>query len=302
MAIHQRRVKVVYNPTAGNRKRKRLSIALKELKKHAKKVKVSATRYAGDGANRAYKGLFRKNDKKPYDVIAAAGGDGTIAEVANGMRFSDTPLLVLPLGTANVLAREIGLPISMQKVAKTFENLSVKKVWPGYMNGKRFVMMVGAGFDSLAVAALEVNLKKRIGAAAYVVAAFKAVKRMKDLNVVVTIDGVEHQCASVIVTKGRLYGGPFVIAPDAGLEKSHFDVVIMPKGGLSGALRYGLALPFNRLHTLKDVTILKATEVTIDSPNALPIQADGDFVGMAPVTMTIDEAPLNILAPVRDAG
>lgn len=296
MGISERRIKIIHNPVAGGSKRKRLAIALKALKQHAKKVKVSPTKYAGHGIKRADKALNRKK-KKPYDIVCAAGGDGTIAEVANGMRASDSPLLVLPLGTANVFAREIGLGTNMRKIAAMVETLKVKTVYPGMINNRRFIMMVGVGIDSLAVAALDSKLKRRIGATAYVVAAFKAVKRMQDLDLKVTVDGDEYDASQVVVTLGKLYGGPFTISPHASLEDNNFHVVLMKKKGFWAALKYGIALATGRLPYLKDVIITSGQHVIIDSPNSLPIQADGDLAGMVPVELTMDEHPLQVLAP-----
>lgn len=297
MAIHDQRIKVIHNPVAGGRNRKRLRIALQALRKHAAKVKVSPTKYAGHGIKRADKALNRKPSKKPYDIVCAAGGDGTIAEVANGMRNSTHPLLVLPLGTANVFARELGLGTSMRKIATMVETLKIKQVYPGLMGDKRFIMMVGVGIDSLAVAALETSLKRRIGAAAYVVSAFKAIKRMKELDLTVQVDGSPYECANVIVTNGRFYGGPFVISPNASLEEPVFHVIMLKKTGVWAALRYGVALSLGRLPYLKDVIITKGTHVIIESKNALPVQADGDYVGMLPVELRVDTTPLNVLAP-----
>jgi len=299
MAIHEQRIKVIHNPVAGGRSRKRLRIALQALRKHAAKVKVSPTKYAGHGIKRANRAWNRKKPtKKPFDIVCAAGGDGTIAEVANGMRGSDKPLLVLPLGTANVFARELGLGTSLRKIAAMVETLRPKKVYPGLMGDKRFIMMLGVGIDSLAVAALETSLKRRIGAAAYVVAALKAIKRMKDLDLRVTVDGDLYESANVIVTNGRLYGGPFILSPNASLEEPLFHIVLLKKKGFRAALRYGVALGLGRLPYLKDVTITKGRHVRIESPNALPVQADGDYVGMLPVEATVDEAALTVLAPV----
>ncbi|WP_417790124.1 diacylglycerol/lipid kinase family protein [Terasakiella pusilla] len=296
MGISQRRIKIIHNPVAGGSKRRRLAIALKALKQHAKKVKVSPTKYAGHGVIRADKALNRTH-KKPYDIVCAAGGDGTIAEVANGMRGSDSPLLVLPLGTANVFAREIGLGTSMRRIAAMVETLKEKTVYPGLIADRRFIMMVGAGIDSLAVAALDTKLKRKIGAVAYVIAAFKAVKRMKDLDLIIDVDGDQYKASQVVVTLGKKYGGPFTISPHASLHDPEFHVVLMKRKGFWAALKYGIALATGRLPYLKDVTITHGTKVTIDSPNSIPVQADGDYAGLLPVTLTMDEYPLTVLAP-----
>ena len=298
MTIKDKRIKVIHNPVAGSSRRSRLRIALKELRQHADKVKVSPTKYAGHGEKRADNAINRKPHKRPYDIVCAAGGDGTIAEVANGMRGSDTPLLVLPLGTANVYARELGLGTSIKKIAKNFLNLSPKIVHPGLMADRRFVMMLGVGIDSLAVASLETSLKRRIGAAAYVLAAFKALKRMKDLDLVVTVDNESrYETSNIIITNGRLYGGPFTIAPNAKLEDRFFHILLLKKKGLWASTRYGIALILGKLHTLDDVTLLTGSHIKIESPNALPVQADGDYVGMLPIEVKKDDETLTVLAP-----
>jgi diacylglycerol kinase (ATP) len=213
---------------------------------------------------------------------------------------SDVPLLVLPLGTANVFARELGLGTSMKRIAAQIHTLQPKQIYTGKLPDRRFIMMVGGGIDSLAVAALNTDLKRKIGAAAYVIAAFNALKEMKNLKFNVTVNDQSYNCTNVIVTKGRLYGGPFTLCKEAKLEAPQLHVIMMHKSGFWALLRYGLALVLGRITSLKDVDVVSTTQVTIKSEHPLPLQVDGDLLGFTPCEISIDPNPLTVLAPPRN--
>ncbi|MCF8468101.1 MAG: hypothetical protein K9G33_11910 [Sneathiella sp.] len=238
--------------------------------------------------------LVRRND--PGIVIVAAGGDGTVSEILNGLQGSALPLGVIPLGTANVLARELGIGVSISKAVRTLVTAEPVCVHTARANGKRFLLMVGAGYDSLAVAALNSDQKRRFGAFAYVLAAVRAVRQFNNMELEVTVDGVVYLASSVIVTKVRHYGGPFVIARDSGLDKPRFDVLILKGGGILNAIRYGIALLSNQLPELADVDAIWTDEdIYLTAKTEFPCQHDGDAGLSTPVRISLDKSALWIL-------
>src|SRR4051794_31648718 len=163
-----RRLLVIYNPAAGRRSARRLRRFLDELARLAVPVTLRATASRGDAEDFA-----RAADPGAFDAVVAAGGDGTINEVVSGLAASDLPLAILPLGTANVLANEIGLPRDPARLAAIAATGPARATWTGEVRSdaglRRFVMMAGIGFDASVVAAIDPARKRRLGKLAYVV-------------------------------------------------------------------------------------------------------------------------------------
>ena len=238
--------------------------------------------------------LVARND--PDIVLVAAGGDGTVSEILNGLEGGELPLGVIPLGTANVLARELGVGASIDRAIEILIAAVPVPVYSAKANEKRFLLMAGAGYDSLTVAALRPGEKKRFGAIAYMFAAFRAASGFRDMELEVTVNGKRHTAASAVIAKARYYGGPFVIASEGGIEKPRFDVVLLKNAGFVAAFRYGMALLFNRLSRLSDVqTLITDEEILINSSRIFPCQCDGDICLETPLRISLDPAPIMIL-------
>jgi diacylglycerol kinase family enzyme len=243
------------------------------------------------------------------DVIVAAGGDGTINEVVNGLANERTgpggpggalPLAVLPLGTANVLAAEIGLDPDPGALARTIAQGPMRPVALGQANGRLFGVVLGAGFDAHVVDGVDTGLKRWIGKGAYVWEAVRQLGRFGFPEYRVTLDGTCHTAASVIVTKGRYYAGRFVIAPEARFEAPELRVCLFSRPGAWNALRYAVALGLGRLARLPDVRVLPAREVLIEGPEGDPVQGDGDIVTRLPVRVRVLPEALRIVMPCDD--
>lgn len=236
------------------------------------------------------------------DVLVAAGGDGTVNEVVNGLVGRDDPaesppLGIIPLGTANVLAAEIGLAAEPGAVARCLAEGSVRPVSVGQAGDRVFTMMVGCGFDARVVAAVSSALKRRIGKGAYVWESARQIWRFGFPDYRVTLDGVERHAASAIVAKGHYYGGRFVCAPEARLEDPVFQVCLFERRGAWNAVRYALALSLGRLAKLPDVQVVPAREVRIDGPQGDPLQGDGDVIGQLPIVIRLLPDALRLVMP-----
>jgi YegS/Rv2252/BmrU family lipid kinase len=232
-----------------------------------------------------------------FDAIVAGGGDGTIHAVVNGLMGRPIPFGVLPFGTANVLAREIGLPHSPERLAVLIAAAPVRPIWPGHVDGRAFVMMASAGFDSEIVASINEALKRRAGRLAFAWAALVQLCRYRPCELTVRADGIEHRAAAMIAAKGRHYAGRFVVAPDANLGEPALDLVLFRQAGRLAILRYALGLFLGVLPRLHDVTILRAREVIVTGDRMLPVQGDGEIVGHLPVTIRIGHDPVLLISP-----
>lgn len=293
MTPANRRLVIIHNPTSGMRNKSRFSKALLRLAETECEVEILKTTGPGH-ATMLTQELVARND--PDLVLVAAGGDGTVSEILNGLKGGDIPLGVIPLGTANVLARELGVGVSIEKAVETLAQAGPVPVHTALANDKRFLLMLGAGYDSLAVAALRSDQKKRYGAIAYVFAAMRAISGFRNMKLEIEVNGTRYSAGTVVVTKARYYGGPFVIAPDGGLEKQRLDVLIFKGSGMVNAVRYGVALLLNRISRLPDVEMLVTDKpISLTAPMTFPCQCDGDGGLMTPVSISLDPQPQMIL-------
>ncbi len=294
MTKNSRHLLIIHNPISGSRNKQRFSKAASLLQAAGCKLTIKTTERSNHAIELVGEALAENQN---WSAIVAAGGDGTICEVANGLRGSSIPLGVIPLGTANVFAREIGVGMKLENVATVIASALPVPIYPGLIAEERFLLMVGAGYDSLAVSGLIPEEKKKYGAAAYILAALRALKHFKHLDVSIRINGEIRQGASVIVSRSRLFGGPFVAAPKGDLRNSDFQVLILKKKGIWPAVKYGLALVTNRIASLDTVEYLQTEdEVEITASPSIPCQIDGDGGFETPHILRIDDKPLHILA------
>lgn len=290
--VIRRRVAVIYNPVAGFRQRGRLRRFLKHLRALGHDVVLRRTEGPGHATR-----IARELDPDQIDVVVAAGGDGTINEVANGLIGRPIPLAIAPLGTANVFAFELGLGLKLKRAARMPSEGRVAEIRPALAGDRGFLLMVSAGPDARVVANVDTGLKRMVGQLAYAIAALKEIARGTGGQIRVTVDGKTHEAGLVVVTHASHYAGPFVIAPDARLGDDTVSVVLLKGARRRALIRYGLALLTNRLPKLKDATILRARRVRIEGPEGQPIQSDGDLIGTAPMDIELGSLPLRLLVP-----
>jgi YegS/Rv2252/BmrU family lipid kinase len=285
---------IVFNPTAGRRRAQLLWRVLDVMVANGMRLELSETHRPGHAQD-----LAREAACAGATMVVAAGGDGTIAEVANGLMGTQASLGVIPLGTANVLAHELELPFAPRAVAAALAFGRTRPLWPGIARGpereRLFVQMLGIGFDALVVHNLSIPLKRVIGRHAYVAQTLRELARYDFTPIRLRIDGTETQAASVIVSKGRLYGGTYLLAPDAKPAEAGFSVVLFDRAGPGAALMYGAALPFNRLGRAPGTRHIRAHRIDIIGNERIPAQADGDAAGLGPLIITDAPAPIQIV-------
>lgn len=294
---------VIFNPTAGPRRSAILDRVLTALRCAGAEVDLRPTACPRD-ATRIAETLTPPAD----GLVVAAGGDGTLSEVADGLLRNplarELRLGVIPLGTANVLAHEIGLGRNPRAIASTLLAGVPKPLHAGRIHTadgaeRTFLMMAGAGFDAAVVAAVTPELKRFCGKGAYVLHTLRLACRGGFGDLDVRIDGVAMKAKSVVVCNGCHYGGPYRLAPAADLARAEFEVVLVDTAGGFSTLAQGLRLMLGILHRAPGVRIVRGREVEIGGSG--PLQADGDVAADLPVRVSASEVALSLMtpAPVR---
>lgn len=287
------RVLIVYNPVAGGR-HLRVETVINGLVAMGCLPELVRTGKRGDAALAAQTAAARG-----FELIIAAGGDGTINEVANGLAASGTkvPLAFLPLGTANVLAAEVGLQPTAEAVLDTIAGGRRRLIRLGVAGDQHFVLMASAGLDAAVVHGVDLALKRRAGQLAYGLEALRQAFAYRFPELTATIDGVPHRARMVVACRARCYGGPFQVAPQADLTADVLQVVILKRGGLVALIRYAVALALGRLCALPDVEIVAGRSLVLEGPADAPVQTDGDPAGMLPTEIRVSDQVIELLVP-----
>jgi len=286
---------VIFNPVAGRRRATALWRVLDLLVENGIKVEVAETQHAGHATE-----LARSAAAAGRPMVVAAGGDGTIAEVANGLLGSDTALGIIPIGTANVVAKEYGLSTAPRAVANALAYRRTKLLWPGLarLEGREhvFVQMVGLGFDGAVVHGLNGGLKRAIGRGAYVWQSVWESVAYNFPKVRLLVDGKAYEAASVVVSKGRLYGGPYMLAPAASSTAPGFHVALFENPGTFAALLSGAALPLGLLPRCPGVRVVAGTHVEFSTANGnILTQSDGDALNFTPFSVVDAASPIALV-------
>ena len=271
---------------------------LTRLREHGCAVDLRETQAPGDAERFA-----AEADPAAFDVVVAAGGDGTVNETINGLARSGLPLGLIPLGTANVLATEIGLRTDPASLARCVALGRPRPVTLGVANGRRFILMAGAGFDAHVVAGVSVPMKRRLGKGAYVLSTLRQLLVFTFPSYEVLIDNTAQHAASVIVANGRYYGGRFVCAPDASLESATLRVCLFERSGRRATIGYALAMFTGRLPKLSSYRVIEARRIEIRGRPGEPLQGDGDIIGELDVAIEVLPNALDLIyPPLPDSG
>ncbi len=323
----RKKLLIIHNRMAGRRKAPLLHRVLSELERRQIDVQLKAASSIAEDIELAGGAA----DAGAVDAVVAAGGDSTIRGVAMGIMGRKMPLGIIPAGTGNVLAQELGLGRDPARIADVLIGGEIKTMSPGLANGEPFLLMAGAGFDAEIVRNLDHDLKQRIRKAAYIGPTLRALAAKPPALSVSFPEDAENQRATggpeapmswrsynaafVVVTKVRHYGGRFVIAPEADLTADDFQVVMFMDRSRPGMVRAlaGMAMGKNtRLkktatdedgnfvgHIMKTrgVMIRSARHVRIEAGESVPTQIDGEWLGTVPLDISVSDQKVNLIAP-----
>jgi diacylglycerol kinase (ATP) len=315
LAAHPIRKSIlIYNPVSGQRRKRRLGeidSAGKILKGAGIAVEFAPTSEGGSATS-----IAREAVAQDFDLVIACGGDGTVNEIVNGLAGSSIPMALLPAGTANILAKELGIPWNIPAAARLIQTSTPRRIALGCIervgreseNGsarasRYFLCVGGSGPDGAIVNGVDAKLKKRIGTFAYWAEGVRQLFTYK--FPVMRIESREHTVDATIVVVGRTaeYGGPFRITTGASLYDDSFEIVAF---STRSRLRYLFALPalyFGKLRGVRGISAWKTTEVTCTPlpGGALFAQLDGEPVGALPLRFRVVPDALTLLVPSSSA-
>jgi diacylglycerol kinase family enzyme len=288
---------LVVNPAAGRRNAVPYAEAVtSRLEAAGHRVTRYVTRSPGDGA--AHVDALTP---AACDVLGVVGGDGTLADLVDGRRQDvPWPLALVPMGTANLVARELGMPL-VQDATETAQALASGVPWPVDLmrvvaaggRRRRAIANVGVGADAEMVRTihdLRAGAEGSGGYARWVGPALKTIGAFGGLSLRVEVDGRRTFGArACVIQNAACYGGLFRLSPTAGLASGALDVMIVRGRAPRDLLALSIGALLRRLGRDKTVRFVRADRVRVTSPEAAPVQADGDPVGTT--TLEVERLP-----------
>jgi len=295
------RLAIVFNPTARGEKARRFRTALAALAPDADLLPTqgagSARQLAADAARRG------------VELLVAAGGDGTVSEVTDGLAsvpgaLANVRLGIVPLGTVNVFARELGLPRGLDRVWEVIRGRHERRVdlpcvetgGPTRRCRRHFVQLAGCGLDSRAIAAVSWEWKKRVGPLAYVAAVLQ-VRRGPQPRVRIRGAGRYLEGELVLIGNGHFYAGDVTTFARASLEDGVLDVRVFARVTFLTLCRFGLAWLRRRPLGPEVAKELQGPRFEVVADEPMPVQVDGDNIGHLPAEFAVAPERLRVLCP-----
>ena len=292
---------VIFNPAAKGQKADRFSALLTSI---SSECTLKQTTVPGDARKLAAEAV-----RDGFESIIAAGGDGTLNEVLNGLGdepdgFAHARIGVLPLGTVNVFARELGISTKPEAAWEILQRgnerlIDLPHVESGEGEQRRrtyFAQLAGAGLDARAIELVDWSLKKKVGPLAYIAAGLKALG--EEQTSILVSDGAHTVTGElVLVGNGRLYGGEFRVFPDASLNDGKLDVCVFPKVDWPTLLKCGFPLVITGKLPASSVVRMAATSLTLVGRASARFEVDGELGGALPARFGIQPSALRVLCP-----
>lgn len=303
---------LIYNPTSGRRRHRRLA----DVEQAARILKGAgiATELAPTIAPGSATDVARKAVGQRRGMVIACGGDGTINEIVNGLAGSDVPMALLPAGTANILAKELGVPWDIRRAAHLIPGGTVRRIALGAAfplngnhsdllsrEGRFFLSVAGAGPDGAIVNGVHPGLKKNAGIAAYWFEGFRQLFQYSFPEIRIRSAGREHKATIIVVGRTAHYGGPFKITTGATLFEDSFEFVTNSRRSRMGYVACLPSLFLGSLRNMDGIQAWKSGETICEPAGSEPIyaQVDGEPVGPLPVAFRIVPDALSIVTPGR---
>ncbi len=282
---------VILNPTAGSPEHVRSW--QERAKSLAGDCPIRVTSHSGEA-----EAMARRAVEEGFVRIVAAGGDGTVSQVANGLAGSNAILGVLPMGSVNVFAMELGLPLhNLQRCWDIIENTNLRLVDMPSANEKYFVQLAGVGLDAQVVKETSLAFKRSFGPLSYLISAAQIAARQPPKLCIESEHTSVEEGSFVLVGNGRLYGGPFPFFKQAVIDDGLFDVVIFKRLGYLEIIRYLQDVVFSADIKVPEIEYFQTRQLRITSEQDVPLELDGELAGNCPVDFRIRKRALRVLAP-----
>lgn len=293
------RICLIVNPKAGQ---SRAGVVLPQLRdclsSWCPELTVHETDCRGAGERFA-----RSIQPGQFDCVVAVGGDGTINEVLNGLG-DHTPLGLIPLGTANVLARELKIPINdLPAACEVLRTCQPRPTDLGWCSGRRFSLMAGIGFDAEAVREVPPDIKNLIGAPAYVLSGLRALTTIPHpLRYALQLPGEKLLARGMmlVVANAASYAGPLQIAPLASIEDGLLDLCLFRERNKLAFLGQLFNVVMRRQLHDPNFLYFSAPSVVVHCDPPASVQLDGDYFGRTPVEIRALPGAVRIIRPEPD--
>ena len=283
---------VILNPTAGSPEHVRGW--QERIESVAGGCPIRITSHSGEA-----EALARRAVEEGFMRIVAAGGDGTVNQVANGVAGGGAALGVLPMGTVNVFAMELGLPLNnLQLCWRIIEDANVRLVDLPSANGKCFVQLAGVGLDAQVVKETSIAFKRSFGPLSYLISAAQIAARQPPKLFIESENTSVGEGSFVLIGNGRLYGGPFPFFKQAVIDDGLLDVVVFKRLGYLEIIKYLQNVVFSSDINVPEIEYFQTRQLRITSEQDVPLELDGELAGNCPVDFQIRGKALRVLTPL----
>lgn len=288
------RIRFIVNPSAGRRRGDVGALIRETLDRSGVEFEILWTQRRGHAET-----LAREAAETGDGLVVAAGGDGTVHEVASGLVGTETALGILPCGSGNGLARALKIPLDLRRACRALLSARVRRIDAGRVNGRPFFATAGTGLDAL-VAARFAGSQRR-GMLPYVVLTARTFFTCVPEEISLTLDGGPPLTARPIlltVANTQQYGGGAVIAPNARPDDGLLDVCLMEDISLFRALLHARRLFTGTIHRMPGVRLFQAASIQIVRPAPGPLQMDGEALrGEATLSVQVVPGALKVAVP-----
>jgi diacylglycerol kinase (ATP) len=288
---------IIHNVAAGSPPRDRYEAVVRNLRDAEATLEVLETTSSAEGTTAATQAAARGD----FDAIVAAGGDGTVHAVSKGVLGSSVPLGIIPTGTADVYAREIGLPRAPAALADTLLHGNVAALPVGEVNGRPFLFVVGVGFDAEAVQLFEAAGSRQFGRMGLVWPAMRALFSDQHRALRVKTSNSDAAAQWAIVTRAKRYAADLLLAPEADVCRTGFYVLRMT-GKSFARIGQLSALAVGQLRFAPGVTLEFTEWVSIAGSRGIPVQVDGEVVESLPLEIKSHAKQLRVILPRARTG
>ncbi|MEI8294085.1 MAG: diacylglycerol kinase family protein [bacterium] len=281
---------VILNPAARSDRASRLEERIRRL---AAEVPVRLTAEAGDARSIAAEAV-----RDGVEVIIAAGGDGTLNEVVNGIGGAPVSLGILPVGTMNVFAAELGIPHgNLERAWRIVQEGKIVSVDQPMANDTRFLQLAGVGLDAEVVRKTTADSKRALGPLSYLLTLVQVAAHKPARVVLESEGGHVREGSFALIGNGRLYGGPFPVFKRASLYDGLLDVLVFQNQSHWDVVRYFQAIAFGTHPELPDVEYFQTSSLKVTSTGDIPIELDGEVAGVLPCSFSLESPKLRVIAP-----
>lgn len=290
------RAVVIFNPNAGQAGMVEQMVreACDVWRQAGWTIELRPTKAAGDATR-----IAQEAATEGYTLVIAAGGDGTVNEVVNGLVGTTVALGTLPIGTVNVWAREIGMPLQPRAAARALLDAQPRRIDVGRADDRYFLLMASIGFDATVAATVRSDQKRMLGAFAYVIQGLKIAFRYEGVRARITIDGkaIRGRYLMVVLGNSQLYGGVVKLTAEAVIDDGLLDVCVIKGRTLRAAPLRMWSILRRRYANDRKILYYRARQVTFAAEQPVDVQVDGDHIGNMPTNFAIVPGGLIALIP-----